>query len=107
MTEERGLETAQFDRILANPKYHELVTKRRRFAWLLSIVMLILYYTFILLIAFRPEILAAPFGVGIITVGIPVGAGIIVAAFILTWIYIVRANGLFDKLTSEIKEMAK
>ena len=36
------------------------------------------------------------------TVGIPVGIAIIVVAFLLTGIYVRRANKEFDKLNSEI-----
>ncbi|MBF0152585.1 MAG: DUF485 domain-containing protein [Magnetococcales bacterium] len=107
MAEDSGLQTAQFNRILKNPKYHELVTKRRRFAWTLSIIMLVLYYTFILLVAFKPAFLATPIGASIITVGIPIGAGVIISAFLLTWVFVLRANGAYDRLTSEIKEMSK
>ncbi|HEC84376.1 MAG TPA: DUF485 domain-containing protein, partial [Thioploca sp.] len=32
------------DKIKNNPKYHELVSKRSRFAWILSIIMLVIYY---------------------------------------------------------------
>ena len=38
------------------------------------------------------------------TVGIPVGIGVIVSAFVLTGIYVARANTTFDDLTKEIIE---
>ncbi len=37
-----------------NPRFHELVRKRQAFATLLSLIMLVLYVGFILLIAFAP-----------------------------------------------------
>jgi len=37
-----------------NPLFHELVHKRQAFATLLSVIMLVLYVGFILLIAFAP-----------------------------------------------------
>ena len=40
--------------------YRELVDKRQRFAFLLSIIMLIIYVGFILLIAFAPHWLGTP-----------------------------------------------
>ncbi len=43
-----------------HPKYQELTTKRTRFAWTLSIIMLFIYYAFIMTIAFSPESLAIP-----------------------------------------------
>ena len=40
--------------------YRELVEKRQRFAFILSIIMLIIYVGFILLIAFAPHWLGTP-----------------------------------------------
>lgn len=91
--------------IKSNPKYHELVSKRKKFAWLLAITMLAIYYGFILIIAFSKQILAQPLWEGsVATVGIPVGIGVILSAFALTGIYVFRANSEFDRLTREIKE---
>jgi uncharacterized membrane protein (DUF485 family) len=95
-------ETAK--RIQENPKFQELVQKRSSFAWLLAIIMLIIYYSFIMTIAFSPETLGASLSGGVMTIGIPVGIAIIFIAFTLTGIYTNRANSEFDKLTNEIKE---
>ncbi|MBU1668957.1 DUF485 domain-containing protein [bacterium] len=92
------------ERIKNNPKYQELVSKRSKFAWTLSIIMLVVYYAFIMLIAFSPATLGAKTGTGVMTVGIPIGIAIIVIAFILAGIYVRRANGEFDLLTQEIKD---
>ena len=54
--------------------YRELVDKRQRFAFLLSIIMLIIYVGFILLIAFAPHWLGTPLHAGTsVTRGIPIG----------------------------------
>lgn len=91
--------------IRSNPKYHELVSKRSRFAWILSILMLVIYYAFILSIAYDKPLLATPLWEGAtMTVGIPIGISVILFAFALTGIYVQRANAVFDKLTREIKE---
>lgn len=96
------------ERIKKNPKYEELVSKRASFSWILSIVMLVIYYAFILVIAFSPKVLGTPISdTSVITIGIPIGIAIIVIAFILTGIYVVRANGEFDELSKQIKEEAK
>lgn len=92
-----------YHRIEANPKFKQLVAKRGRFAWLLSAVMLGLYVTFILLIAFDPKLLGVPLGPDTVTTwGIPLGIGVIISAFVLTGIYVQRANGEFDRLNQEI-----
>jgi len=91
--------------IKSNPKYHELLSKRKSFAWMLAAIMLVIYYGFILIVAFNKEFLGQPLSAGsITTVGIPIGLGVIISAFVLTGIYVSRANSEFDRLTREIKE---
>lgn len=95
------------EQIRNNPKYQELVSKRNKFAWTLSIIMLVVYYAFILVIAFDPSIFGAKMGSGIMSIGIPIGIVIIIIAFALAGIYVKRANGEFDKLTQQIKDEIK
>jgi len=92
------------ERIKNNPKYQKLVKERSRFAWTLSIIMLVVYYAFIMVIAFEPSIFGAKIGSGVITLGIPVGIAIIIISFVLAGIYVRRANGEFDRLTQEVKD---
>ena len=94
----------QIEQVKNNPKYQKLVTERSKFAWTLSIIMLVVYYAFIMTIAFNPAALGAKIGGGVMTVGIPVGIAIIFIAFILAGIYVRRANGEFDQLTKEVRE---
>ncbi len=95
------------NRVQKNPKFAELVQKKTSFGWMLSIVMLAIYYGFILVLAFAPASLGAKLGDGVMTVGIPVGILIILSAFVLTGIYVRRANTEFDQLTQQIVEEAK
>ncbi len=93
------------DAIKAHPRYQELVRSRTRFAWTLTVIMLAIYYGFILTVAFAPKVLAIPLYAGAVTtIGIPIGVAIIVSAFVLTGIYVARANGKFDALTKAIRE---
>jgi uncharacterized membrane protein (DUF485 family) len=94
-------------RIRQEPLFRELVDKRKHFAWALSAAMLVIYFGFIAIIAFDPKLLATPIGGGVITVGIPVGLLVIVSAFVLTGIYVHRANSQFDPITRQIKEKVK
>jgi uncharacterized membrane protein (DUF485 family) len=94
-------------RILENPKFQELVAKRDAFALVLSALMLGIYFGFILLIAFGKAFLGTPLGAGVTTWGIPVGVGVIASAFVLTGIYVQRANGEFDELNRQILEETK
>ena len=95
-------------KITANPKYHKLVGTRTAYGWVLTLIMLIVYYGYIAVIAFSKESLAVRLGEGVMTVGIPVGLGVIAFTIIITGFYVRRANSEFDALTAEIvKESSK
>jgi uncharacterized membrane protein (DUF485 family) len=99
---------SSLEAIEKNPKYHELVTQRRSLSIWLSAAMCVIYYGFILLVAFAPGFLGTPLVGGVTTIGIPLGLLVIVAAFLLTGYYVNRANGTYDTLTQQIiKETMK
>ncbi|MEA2049520.1 MAG: DUF485 domain-containing protein [Campylobacterota bacterium] len=99
------MEKAMVEKIKANPSYQKLISERSSFALKLTVTILVVYYAFILLIAFSPEVLGAKLAAGgMATVGIPVGIAIIIFAFILTGIYVKRANSEFDGLLNDVKE---
>jgi uncharacterized membrane protein (DUF485 family) len=89
-------------RIRANPKYQELKSKRSSFGWLLTIIMLVVYYGYIMMIAFNKEFLAQKLGAGVTSVGIPIGVGVIVFTILITGVYVRRANSEFDALTEQL-----
>lgn len=91
-------------RIASDPNYQKLKAERSRFGWTLTIAMLIVYYGFILLIAFQKGVLAARIGSGVMTWGIPIGFGVIVFTVIITAVYIRRANSEFDELSEKIRQ---
>jgi uncharacterized membrane protein (DUF485 family) len=91
-----------------SPRFKELVSKRERFAMILSAIMLGLYAGFIILIAYAPHILGTKISPeSSITWGIPIGVGLIFSAFILTGVYVYRANGEFDKMNKAILQEAQ
>ena len=92
------------DRILRNPKFQELVRTRSGFAWSLSAVMLAIYLGFIFLVAFAHDLMAMKIGGGATSLGIVLGLVVIVSAFLLTGIYVQRANGRFDELTRDLQK---
>jgi uncharacterized membrane protein (DUF485 family) len=94
--------TSDPNKALSNPRFQALVQQRARFAWVLSSVMLIIYFGFILLVAFAKPLLAMKIGGGVTSLGILIGLGVILSAFILTGIYVHRANGRFDELTRNL-----
>ena len=97
MNEALNQQEAVWQQIESNPRFQELVHKRQSFALLLSIIMLVLYVGFILLIAFAPGWLGTPLHEGTnVTRGIPIGVGLIVVSFLLTGIYLWPANAEFN-----------
>jgi len=94
------------DKIQSNPKYLELRRKRNSFGWMLTVIMMVVYYGYIALIAFNKPFLAQPIGNGVTTLGIPIGLGVIVFTILITAVYVRRANREYDDLTAQILEEA-
>ena len=96
------------EQIKNDPNYKELVQKRTSFSIKLTVAMLVVYFAFILTIAFDPKLLGTPISSdSVTTIGIPIGMAVIVFAFVLTGIYTKRANGEFDDLSNKIKNSVK
>ena len=96
------------DRVTANPKFLEFVAMRNRYSIIMTIVSAAAYYGFILLVAYDKEFLAAKVAPGMtMSVGVPLGVGVIVFTIILTWIYVRRANSEFDDTNEAIIKEAQ
>jgi uncharacterized membrane protein (DUF485 family) len=91
-------------RIASHPQYQELKAKRSRFGWWLTALMMLVYYGFILLVAFDKELLARRLGEGVLTLGMPIGLGVILFTIVITGVYVRRANSEFDDLTDAIRK---
>jgi len=96
-------------KIQQNPKYLALASRRSKLAWTLSAIVCVIFYGFILMIAFTPDILTAPIAAGsVIPVGLPLGVAVIVVCCVLTGVYVYEANQVFDPMFEEIvKEASK
>lgn len=91
-------------RIRNHPRYNDLVARQCTFVACLTAATLVPYFTFILVAAFAPQLLAIRlFDASIITLGWPLGVAFIVGAWLFTGVYILRANGEFDELTATIR----
>jgi uncharacterized membrane protein (DUF485 family) len=89
-------------RIASHPKYQQLRAKRSSFGWWLTLAMMVVYYGFILLVAFAKPLVSQRLGDGVMTLGIPLGFGVIVFTVAITAYYVKRANSEFDDLTDQI-----
>jgi cation/acetate symporter len=102
------MSTAMYARMRANPKFQTLVTTRGRFAWTLAVTVLAIFYGFVMLVAFEPQLLGRPVAEGsALTVGVAFGLFMFVFFWILTAVYVRRANGEFDAVTAEIVKEAR
>jgi uncharacterized membrane protein (DUF485 family) len=94
--------------IAASPSYRQLRLERSRLARRLSIFVLVVYYMFVMVVAFKPTWLAQRINGTTLTVGFPIAAGMFVVFWLLTGLYSRRANGRFDDLARKaIEEMTR
>jgi cation/acetate symporter len=97
-----------YESMRVNPKFRELVEKRGRFAWTLAAIVLVLFYGFVLTVAFSPSTLGQPLTEGgMLTVGVALELFLFIFFWILSFVYVKRANGEFDNLTQEIIKQAR
>jgi uncharacterized membrane protein (DUF485 family) len=75
---------------------------------MLTILMMVVYYGYVALIAFDKPFLAQRIGAGVMSLGVPIGLGVIIFTVVITAIYVRRANSEFDDLTAAIlKDVSK
>ena len=79
----------------ADHGFRALASRQRRVALLLTLAMIALYFGFILLIAFDKPLLARKLTPGL-SLGIVLGAAVIVCSWLLTWVYVRWANTHYD-----------
>ena len=96
-------------RIETNPKFLKFVRTRNNYSIIMTLAMMVVYFGYILLVAFNKQFLATKISAGAVTsIGIPLGVGVLVFTIILTAIYVRRANTEFDAMKDEIvKEASK
>ena len=101
------MSSQMYAHIRRNPRFAELVARRTRLAVMLSAGVLVIFYGFVMMVAFAPDIVATRLFEGSnLTVGIALGLFQFVLFWVLTLIYVRRANGEFDDLNKEIVQAA-
>jgi uncharacterized membrane protein (DUF485 family) len=81
--------------LLDSVEFRHLVGRRWRISLLLTALLFVVYYGYIILIAVDRSFLSRRIGT-YTTLGIPIGAAVIVAAWILTAAYVMWANRQYD-----------
>ena len=96
-----------YDNIKRDPRYAQLVRERARFATMLALLVIGVFFAFVLLVAFVPGVIAQRLSEGSnLTVGVALGFAQFVLFCALTWVYVRRANSDFDPRNAQIVQDA-
>jgi cation/acetate symporter len=97
------MSSEMYEHMRTNPKFQRLVQRRSRFAWTLAFIVLAMFYGFVLVVAFKPAVLGRPIMQGsMVTIGVAVEFFMFIFFWVLTAVYVHRANGEFDELTQDL-----
>ena len=91
-------------RVEQSSTYQKLVKTRSSYGWLLTALMMIVYYGFILLVAFGKDFMSQRIGDGVITYAMPIGLFVLVFTVVITGVYVRRANTEFDELNEAVRK---
>ncbi|MFZ5586522.1 MAG: DUF485 domain-containing protein [Thermodesulfobacteriota bacterium] len=91
------------DELLASRDFKRLVSKRWTVSIILTILLFIIYYGYILLVAVDKPFLAQKVGEAT-TLGIPLGVLVIVLSWVLTVVYVIWANSSYDGEVKRLKD---
>ncbi len=92
--------------MLESSEFRAMVRKRWTISIVLTLCLFVLYYGYILLIAYDKDFLKTKIG-EVTTLGIPMGVGVIIGAWALTAIYVLWANKVHDVEVQGLKDRLK
>ncbi len=98
-TQDRGRGLALLD----DPDFRRLARAKNRVSFALTAAMVAVYFGFIFLLAYRRDLFAARLGDSL-TVGIPIGIGVILTSWLLTGVYASWANARYDAEVRRLRE---
>ena len=97
------MDEGQIKQGMSHPEFQSMAKRKTSLGLTFSIITLIVWFGYLLLVGFDPDMFAAPLSAGST---IPVGFYIVVAIMIfvpvITWIYVSKANGEFDTMTRKV-----
>ena len=88
--------------MLDSPEFQRMVVKRWTMSVVLTLVLFVVYYGYIVLIAVDKPFMAQKIG-EVTTLGIPLGVLVILLSWVLTAIYVIWANKKHDPEVRELK----
>ena len=92
--------------VLDSPEFHRLVADRWRVSLVLTALLFVLYYGYILLIATNRQFVSRPVS-GSTTAGILIAAAVIAGAWVLTAAYVIWANRHYDPAVARLRKKAE
>ena len=92
--------------LLASPEFRRLVEDRWKISLILTALLFVLYYGYILLIAVDRAFVSQRIGAST-TLGIPLGAAVIIGAWILTAAYVIWANRRYDAEVARLRALRR
>lgn len=97
------MDDSQVQRVMNHPDFQNMAKKKTSIGMIFSIITLIVWFGFLLLVGFEPAMFAAPLSSGSMTpVGFYIVIGIMIFVPLITWIYVRKANGEFDTMTRQV-----
>ena len=91
------------NQLLQSPEFKQLVVRRWRVSLVLTVLLFVVYYGYIILVATNKALLAQRIG-EVTTLAIPLGAAVIVAAWVLTALYVFWANRQYDPHVQTLRD---
>jgi uncharacterized membrane protein (DUF485 family) len=92
--------------LLDSPEFHHLLARRWRVSLVLTAILFVLYYGYILLIALNRAFVSRRIG-DTTTLGIPLGVAVIIGAWALTAGYVFWANRSYDPEADRLSRRAQ
>lgn len=90
--------------LLNSERFKALIRKRWTFSFIMLVILFVIYYGYVFLIAMDKEFVSQKVGEHA-TLGIYLSIGVIISAWLLTVIYVIWANKVYDKEVEELKKM--
>ena len=87
---------------LNDSRVKELIEKQDFLSNFFTFLILLIYFSFIIIIAFNPIFFSQTYNDMVITYGIICGFSIIIFSIILTFIYVLVSNKMLDGLRNQI-----
>ena len=92
-----------YKQIRKNPDFIELIKLRKKISWSLPAIVVFCYFTFIIIIAFAPDIFSIKIiDDSVITLGIVIGLLVILLSIFLTGIYVYISNKKLEEKNLKI-----